>query len=168
MVTKEQREELSREWNKGGDRHGGEGEEEILDLLDALDEMERERDAEREAGLRHYLAAAEMYVKLDAATQERDAAIASKIEWSQHANNRANERDEATLRAEKAERERDEAARLSHQYRNERDAALDGMQWRARRGEKVLAYFADTMLATSMTRGMDASGVLVERLGKRS
>ncbi len=38
------------------------------------------------------------------------------------------------------------------------------MRWRARLGDRVLAFFIDIATASSMTRGMDPSGVVVEPL----
>lgn len=86
MVTKEQREEIRRASNAavdGAEKLRAAGMVAAADLcvglggncllaLDSIDEMERERDAEREAGLRHSRSAAEMYVKLEAVTRERD------------------------------------------------------------------------------------------------
>ena len=59
---------------------------------------------------------------------------------------------------------------LAAALRRYRDAGgadgVEPMRWRARLGDRVLGYFVDTPTAAVMTRGMDASGLLVERLDR--
>ena len=72
------------------------------------------------------------------------------------------EKERDMWRAQQADavREMQEAKRVALDLMKERDE----MAWRARLDDRVLAYFSDVSVAEKMTRGMDASGLLVERI----
>lgn len=218
MLTKEQRDELRLEVARYTVEREQYPAAAMLPLLDALDEMERERDSIRENSQHGWSVRDEAFVALErrraADLEAFDRTVAGERENSKSLCNalyyieglaRGAPEEEAIrsviheairklappsdngIALARMERERDEvkekwhrdnalihglhveglgiaAARDEWKARAEKAEAHMQMEWRARLGNRVLALFADIATATEMTRGMDDSGLLVERI----